>query len=180
MGIGLGLIFVPSMSVISHYFARRRALAIGLAFAGSSIGGVMQPIMVNRLLNGPLGFANGVRANTGLIAGMLLVGNLLMRPRPLNEIHFAPKARIDVKAYLRDGPYMALLLACVQYLALRVDVERRNAVLASSHWECSSPVRLAWMRSSHGDLIELLPAQWCTYNWTPFSTALTQNSPSIR
>ncbi|KZV97751.1 MFS general substrate transporter [Exidia glandulosa HHB12029] len=111
VGLGLGLIFIPSMSVISHYFARRRAFAMGLAFAGSSLGGIIQPIMVNKLLNSKLGFANGVRANTGLIAGMLLIGNLLMRPRPAREIHLAPRAPMDVKKYVRDGPYMMLLLS---------------------------------------------------------------------
>ena len=39
VGIGIGLLFLPSLSILSQYFFKRRALAIGIAAAGSSIGG---------------------------------------------------------------------------------------------------------------------------------------------
>lgn len=44
MGIGLGLTFVPSMSILVMHFERRRALASGIALSGSSIGAVVFPI----------------------------------------------------------------------------------------------------------------------------------------
>lgn len=34
MGIGMGLVIVPALSLPSHYFRRRRAFAMGLVFAG--------------------------------------------------------------------------------------------------------------------------------------------------
>jgi MFS family permease len=40
MGIGSGIIFLPSISIISHYFMKRRALAMGICTTGSSTGGM--------------------------------------------------------------------------------------------------------------------------------------------
>jgi MFS transporter, MCT family, solute carrier family 16 (monocarboxylic acid transporters), member 10 len=34
MGLGMGLMCVPSISIIAHYFRKRRALASGLVFSG--------------------------------------------------------------------------------------------------------------------------------------------------
>ena len=42
-GLGVGFLFLPSMSIQSHWFARRRALAIGIVASGSSAGGVCFP-----------------------------------------------------------------------------------------------------------------------------------------
>jgi MFS family permease len=49
-GIGVGLLFLPAISILSQYFFRRRALAIGIAVTGSSIGGICLPIMLNNLI----------------------------------------------------------------------------------------------------------------------------------
>ena len=38
VGIGNGLLFVPSIALLPTYFTARRALAMGIAAAGSSIG----------------------------------------------------------------------------------------------------------------------------------------------
>jgi len=34
MGIGMGLMFLPAISVTSHYFRRRRTVAMGVVIAG--------------------------------------------------------------------------------------------------------------------------------------------------
>ncbi|KAG6837379.1 hypothetical protein H0H93_010537 [Arthromyces matolae] len=44
MGIGLGLTFVPSLSILVMHFDRRKSLASGIALSGSSIGAVVFPI----------------------------------------------------------------------------------------------------------------------------------------
>ena len=50
VGIGQGLLFLPSIAVCATYFSKKRGTAIGLAFSGCSIGGVIYPIMLHRLL----------------------------------------------------------------------------------------------------------------------------------
>lgn len=39
IGLGVGLMFLPIVSVVSQYFLKRRSLAIGIATTGSSAGG---------------------------------------------------------------------------------------------------------------------------------------------
>jgi len=61
MGIGMGLMFLPALSVTSHYFQARRSVAMGVVLAGSSLGAVTQPILLNNIFNSSAGFAWGVR-----------------------------------------------------------------------------------------------------------------------
>jgi MFS family permease len=44
MGIGLGLTFVPTLSITVHYFNKRRGLASGVALSGSALGATVFPI----------------------------------------------------------------------------------------------------------------------------------------
>lgn len=53
MGLGLGLTFLPSLSVVGHHFRTRRALAVGVAISGASAGGIVFPIMLNRCVAAP-------------------------------------------------------------------------------------------------------------------------------
>lgn len=44
IGIGCGCIFIPGVAILSTYFDKRLSLAVGLAAAGSGIGGVVRQI----------------------------------------------------------------------------------------------------------------------------------------
>ena len=45
------MIFGPAMGIISHWFKKRRGVALGLTATGSSIGGTIFPIATKRLIN---------------------------------------------------------------------------------------------------------------------------------
>ena len=49
VGIGLGLIWLPSVTLISTYFARKRVLAVTSSAAGASTGSVIFPAMIQYL-----------------------------------------------------------------------------------------------------------------------------------
>ncbi|KAG1837692.1 major facilitator superfamily domain-containing protein [Suillus subalutaceus] len=105
LGIASGLVYVPSIAVVSHYFRRRRTLAMTFVASGSSLGAVIHPIMLNNLLNGRLGFGNGVRASAGFVSVLLLIACLCMRTRldppmtPANYIVAAKKCIRDTGFY---------------------------------------------------------------------------------
>ena len=44
MGLGLGLTFVPSVTIATHYFQRRKGLAVGVAMSGTGVGAICFPI----------------------------------------------------------------------------------------------------------------------------------------
>lgn len=43
--------FYPTTSAISEWFEKKRAFALGIAVAGSSVGGILWPIIIDKLLN---------------------------------------------------------------------------------------------------------------------------------
>ncbi|KAG1820098.1 major facilitator superfamily domain-containing protein [Suillus variegatus] len=108
LGIASGLVYIPTMAVISHHFRQRRTLVMTFVATGSPLGAIIHPIMLNNLLNGPLGFANGVRVSAGFISLFLLTACLCMRTRldppatPVNYIAVARKCIYDV-------PFMLLI-----------------------------------------------------------------------
>jgi MFS family permease len=61
IGLGMGCLFLPGVSIVSQYFRARRSLAMGCVVAGASVGGVIWPITLNHLFNDSAGFAWGVR-----------------------------------------------------------------------------------------------------------------------
>lgn len=60
IGIANGLQFCPAMSLITTYFAKKRALAVGITALGSCTGGVVFPVIVQQLLP-KIGYAWTVR-----------------------------------------------------------------------------------------------------------------------
>ncbi|KAG2039270.1 MFS general substrate transporter [Suillus americanus] len=83
-GIGMGLTYGPSMVVISRHFSKRRTLVMSLVASGTPLGAIVHPIMLNHLLNGPVGFTRGVRASAGFVSALLLIACLSMRTRALS------------------------------------------------------------------------------------------------
>ncbi|KAJ5157024.1 MFS-type transporter dbaD [Penicillium canariense] len=86
VGLAAGCLFVPSVALLPQYFRRKRGLANGLAASGSSIGGVVYPIMFNQLQK-KVGFPWATRALGFLCFGTILISLSIMR------IRFAPKEK---------------------------------------------------------------------------------------
>lgn len=80
-GIGTSFIFIVPVASIGHFFHRRRGAATGLAMSGGSLGGVVFPIMLEKLAP-KIGFAWATRAIGLVTLVLLLVGCLLVRIRP--------------------------------------------------------------------------------------------------
>lgn len=58
----MGILQFPSMAAVSQYFDVNRAAAIGVAASGSSIGGIIIPVALSKMLNGTnIGFGWGIR-----------------------------------------------------------------------------------------------------------------------
>ncbi|KIJ15146.1 hypothetical protein PAXINDRAFT_163133 [Paxillus involutus ATCC 200175] len=80
-GIGQGLMYVPSLAILSHHFDRRRTIVMSMVTCGASLGGILHTIMLNKLLNGSIGFEAGVRISAGFISILLFLSCVLVRPR---------------------------------------------------------------------------------------------------
>lgn len=82
MGLGNGLTFSPGLSVMSAYFMKNRAFAVGLAASGAATGGLIYPVLINQLLyNHQIGFAWTIRAAGLLMLITHIFGLVFFRPR---------------------------------------------------------------------------------------------------
>lgn len=108
LGIGAGCLFVPCVAVLPTYFSTKIGLAVGLAVAGSSFGGVIYPIVLYRLID-QIGFGWSVRV-MGFIALATLtipIAIMKMRVKPPK-----PRTLIDWSAFT-DVPYMLFILGSI-------------------------------------------------------------------
>ncbi|KAK7414545.1 hypothetical protein QQX98_006572 [Neonectria punicea] len=107
MGVSMGLLTFPSMAAVSQYFDKRRAAALGVAISGSSIGGVVIPLALSKMLTGSsLGFGWTVRI-VGFVMLPLLVFSCVtvksrLPPRPTT---------LFVATAFRNVNYILLIVA---------------------------------------------------------------------
>ncbi|KAF9484046.1 MFS general substrate transporter [Pholiota conissans] len=107
LGLSSGLTYVPSLTISTHYFKRKRAIAIGITSSGSVLGAVVHPIILNQLFKGHIGFHNGVRISAGINTFLLICATLMIRPR------LEPKAtqRFPVVEWLKEMSFLTFVIA---------------------------------------------------------------------
>uniref|UniRef100_A0A0N4ZMY1 MFS domain-containing protein n=1 Tax=Parastrongyloides trichosuri TaxID=131310 RepID=A0A0N4ZMY1_PARTI len=74
-GIGFGAIYLPSIVMVGYWFESKRALATSLSVAGSGVGGIILPVLINKVnsyaaLNGTVIFLSMLIASL-IVFGML-------------------------------------------------------------------------------------------------------------
>ncbi|KAF1347670.1 major facilitator superfamily domain-containing protein [Delphinella strobiligena] len=95
VGIGSGLLFLPSVAILPTYFSTKLGAVVGIAASGSSLGGVVYPIVFYRLLP-RVGFGWSIRTLGFIELATLVIPNVVMRLRVK-----PPKVRelIDLSAF---------------------------------------------------------------------------------
>lgn len=123
VGLGAALSYIPSLGILAQHFPspHKRAIAMCIAVSGSSLGGLLHPIMLNNLFYSKTGFAGGVRASAGLVAGLHVIALAIMRtkyPKPEHRdagakksLHIIPA----IKKFTRDSAYVYAALGYVVF-----------------------------------------------------------------
>ncbi|KAK0105967.1 hypothetical protein ONS95_004476 [Cadophora gregata] len=89
--IGVSLIFQPALNVIVGWFNEKRGMAYGILSTGSSIGGVIYPIMISHLIP-KVGFGWAMRIAAFLILFLLILAILTVKSRfAPNKQHLSRK-----------------------------------------------------------------------------------------
>lgn len=101
--------FYPTISAISHWFDHKRGLALGIVVAGSSIGGICWPFMLERLFDA-IGFAWTVRTAGFMCLALLSLSCFLVVPR-LPPRKSAEVKLSDIKEIFADWRYTLLTAA---------------------------------------------------------------------
>ncbi|RYP13303.1 hypothetical protein DL767_010824 [Monosporascus sp. MG133] len=168
VGVGSGLLFLPAAAIMSQYFARRRAFALGMQSVGSPLAGIVFPIIFSRL-QPAVGFAWATRVIAFILLGLSAIPVAFMRtrvpPPARKRAFFEPQA-------LRDGPYMLFNLAgmfayvglYVPYFYIQLFAIRHGIVApgdaaagSSSADEASSSAYLVTVLNAGSILGRLLP-----------------------
>jgi MFS family permease len=104
-GISAGMTMSPAMAATGQYFNKKRAAALGMAVAGSSLGGVTFPIALGKMLYNPqLGFGWTVRICGFIMLAILAPACVGIRARlpPRKHSFFLPSA-------FKEAPYVAII-----------------------------------------------------------------------
>ena len=84
LGIGNGLTFCPALAVLSQYFKKYRAFAVGLAAAGGALGGLVYPVLINWLIfKDNIGFPWALRAMGFIMLATYIPCLVCFKPRLL-------------------------------------------------------------------------------------------------
>ncbi|KAJ5137067.1 MFS general substrate transporter [Penicillium atrosanguineum] len=106
--IGASAIYYASLGSLASWFQAKRATAFGLAASGASVGGVIFPVMVDRLIY-RIGFGWTMRAVAFLILGGLVIVILTVKSR----LTHSPKP-IHVRQYttpFTEIPFLLLVIS---------------------------------------------------------------------
>ncbi|KAK3381477.1 major facilitator superfamily domain-containing protein [Podospora didyma] len=100
MGVLQGFLQFPAFAAAAQWFDKKRATALGIAVAGSSIGGIVFPIALSNMLNGSsLGFGWSVRVMGFVMIPFVAFACITVKPRlPSRKTKFwMPEAYRDIK-----------------------------------------------------------------------------------
>ena len=111
MGVCLGLLYIPSVALIPLYFKARRGLALGLATAGGSFGGVIYPVVFKSLLSS-LGFGWTTR-----VAGFIALCTLVAASILIQSVGARSTRQFVDRTAFTDLPYMSYMVSGVLLFA---------------------------------------------------------------
>jgi MFS family permease len=105
--IGVACIFQPGINVIVGWFNKKRGAAYGILSTGSSLGGIIFPIMLTRLIRS-VGYGWAMRSGAFLILGLLIIANLTVTSR--NPPRPSALSKEQMSKPFRERGFLILLL----------------------------------------------------------------------
>ena len=106
VGLGGGSLFITATSILPSYFAKKRSLVMGLAASGSSLGGIIYPIIFERL-QPTVGFGWTCRVIGFIALATLAVPCAVIKPRAKPP----GRRKIFDLSILKEVPYSIFNLA---------------------------------------------------------------------
>jgi MFS family permease len=107
VGLGGGCTFLTATSILPTYFAKKRSLVMGIAASGSSMGGIIYPIVFHQL-NGKIGFPWTVRVIGFIALATLAIPCAVIKPRVPKP---TMKRKIIDFSLLRELPFGLINIA---------------------------------------------------------------------
>lgn len=114
-GLGAVMASTIAISTIGKLFVRRRGFAMGVAFVGSSIGGVMFPLVLRHIFPS-LGWKWSMRIIGFLVLAVMTIGLICLLPFPLlvisiSESHGKKSVALNFVA-LQSASFVFITIGC--------------------------------------------------------------------
>lgn len=106
MGLSMSVLQFPAFAAVSQFFDKKRGAALGIVISGSSIGGIVFPIALSKMLNDSgIGFGWSVRIMGFAVAPLMLFACVAIRARlpPRKTNFFIPAAFADRRYVMLVG-----------------------------------------------------------------------------
>lgn len=115
-GLGSGLMYIHSTGITMQYFHKKKALAVGIITAGSSLAGVYWPIAIRRMIQ-EIGFPWANRVIGFLFIPMTLFSTIFLKPRfkPTKRKPGENLIRVHFPV-LKDWKFLALCLSWFAFM----------------------------------------------------------------
>ncbi|CAG7848393.1 SubName: Full=Related to monocarboxylate transporter 2 {ECO:0000313/EMBL:CCA73651.1} [Serendipita indica DSM 11827] len=151
---------------------------MGIAISGSSFGGVVFPIMLNRLIE-QRGFAEATRSTAYLCTGLMAIALLCMRTRlpPRNKVprpthgEEAPSPPPAVLDLLKDTKYMITIAAFVNILGIFTPIFYMQLYAVNHNVDWTLALYLLTMLNA-GSIIGRIAPNFIGDIWGPFNTII--------
>ncbi|CAD6923701.1 unnamed protein product [Tilletia controversa] len=118
-GVAVGILFPPALTCPAHWFSNRhRGLTLGIVASGSSLGGVVWPIVLDRLIHedrGGIGFPWALRISGFIALGALIPTIPFVRKR-LASVQRGPF--VDMRSFQNRAFVLLLSGQFIIYLGL--------------------------------------------------------------
>ncbi|KAJ7876060.1 major facilitator superfamily domain-containing protein [Mycena olivaceomarginata] len=115
LGISVGCIYSPCIAAVSHWFKKHRPLVFSIVSFGSSVGGIIYPIIF-RNLGPPVGFKWTIRTIAFINLATFVIAAFTLRTR-LPRPKVLPRL-LDVKAFITPGYCVYVFSMVVNFLGL--------------------------------------------------------------
>ncbi|KAL4889464.1 putative monocarboxylate transporter [Aspergillus ambiguus] len=135
-GIAHGMVFTPSISAVGQLFTTRRSCAVGIATIGSSVGGIILPIMMRELWL-VVGFAWAIRIVGFVVLALIMYASLVME----DLAHARRRRRFFIPRAWSHPPY---LLVNLGFLLALVGVYSPSVYIIDYSQSCGMTPSLAW------------------------------------
>ncbi|KAF2753018.1 MFS general substrate transporter [Pseudovirgaria hyperparasitica] len=124
-GLGASALFYAGNNSAGTWFLKRRALALGIVSSGSSVGGVIIPVIIQNII-GRVGFPWTMRTVGFIYLFLLCIANLTVRsrlnhtPKPFRVMEFFRPLALRTPALVASASFFFFLGVFVPYNFLLV------------------------------------------------------------
>ncbi|KAK5952689.1 hypothetical protein OHC33_006281 [Knufia fluminis] len=167
IGFGCGMLFVPSMALVSRSFVKRRSIAVGVTTCGAPIGGILYTVLFEACLP-KYGFAWTARILGFFMLGSYIVAIplLILGSETTKSLSSGQKRKLFDKGALKDLPFWSYVgVTFTTFMAYLVPYfympSYAQSVLGVSQSKASYTLIASQAASVPGRLLAAVVANYC-------------------